>query len=199
MPTIIETADAIASLRTTAQAMIESAQRQAARAADLNPIAWVDWPAALDEARRLDAEAKAGRRRGPLHGVAVSVKDLFAVRGMPTLAGTRAPLPPLGRDEAEAVSRLRAAGALVFAKANMHEIALGATGETRCPRDGEKPAAPQRPAGGACAVCRLARALPAEHRAVTGMAGGALLRLGRHLIRRLRCVGTGFPVAALPP
>src|SRR5690606_34011366 len=107
MPTIIETADAIACQSTTAQAMIESAQRQATRAADLNPIAYVDWPAALDEARRLDAEARAGRLRGVLHGIAVSVKDLFAVRGMPTQAGTRAPLPPLGRDEAEAVARLR--------------------------------------------------------------------------------------------
>jgi aspartyl-tRNA(Asn)/glutamyl-tRNA(Gln) amidotransferase subunit A len=156
MPTIIETADAIACQSTTAQAMIESAQRQAARAADLNPIAYVDWPAALDEARRLDANAKAGRRRGPLHGVPVSVKDLFAVRGMPTQAGTRAPLPPLGRDEAEAVSRLRAAGALVFAKTNMHEIALGATGENRWTGDVKNPFDPERQSGGSSSGAAVA-------------------------------------------
>ena len=156
MPTIIETADAIACQSTTAQAMIESAQRQAARAADLNPIAYVDWPAALDEARRLDADAKAGRRRGPLHGVPVSVKDLFAVRGMPTQAGTRAPLPPLGRDEAEAVSRLRAAGALVFAKTNMHEIALGATGENRWTGDVKNPFDPERQSGGSSSGAAVA-------------------------------------------
>ena len=156
MPTIIEIAESIGCQTTRAQALIESAQRQAARAADLNPIAYVDWPAALDEARRLDAQARAGWRRGPLHGIPVSIKDLFAVRGMPTQAGTRAQLPALGRDEATLVSRLREAGALVFAKTNMHEIALGATGENRWTGDVKNPFDPERQSGGSSSGAAVA-------------------------------------------
>lgn len=156
MPTIIEIAESIGRQTTRAQALIESAQRQAARAADLNPIAYVDWPAALDEARRLDAQARAGGRRGPLHGIPVSIKDLFAVRGMPMQAGTRAPLPALGRDEAALVSRLREAGALVFAKTNMHEIALGATGENRWTGDVKNPFDPERQSGGSSSGAAVA-------------------------------------------
>ena len=156
MPTIIEIAESIGRQTTRAQALIESAQRQAARAADLNPIAYVDWPAALDQARRLDAQARAGWRRGPLHGIPVSIKDLFAVRGMPTQAGTRAQLPALGRDEATLVSRLREAGALVFAKTNMHEIALGATGENRWTGDVKNPFDPARQSGGSSSGAAVA-------------------------------------------
>lgn len=156
MPTLVEIVESIARQAASAQALIESAQRQAMRAADLNPIAYVDWGAALDEARRLDAEARAGRLRGPLHGIPVSVKDLFAVRGMPTQAGTRAPLPPLGRDEAVLVSRLREAGALVFAKTNLHEIALGATGENRWTGDVKNPFDPARQSGGSSSGAAVA-------------------------------------------
>lgn len=156
MPTIIETADAIARRAVAVQALIESAQQQAERASELNPIAYVDWPAAIVEAKRLDAEAAAGRRRGPLHGIPVSVKDLFAVRGMPTRAGTRAPLPPFQREEAELVARLRAAGALVFAKTNMHEIALGATGENRWTGDVKNPFDPARQSGGSSSGAAVA-------------------------------------------
>jgi aspartyl-tRNA(Asn)/glutamyl-tRNA(Gln) amidotransferase subunit A len=156
MPTIIETADAIARRAVAVQALIESAQQQAERASELNPIAYVDWQAAIVEAKRLDAEAAAGRRRGPLHGIPVSVKDLFAVRGMPTRAGTRAPLPPFQREEAELVARLRAAGALVFAKTNMHEIALGATGENRWTGDVKNPFDPARQSGGSSSGAAVA-------------------------------------------
>ncbi len=156
MPTIIETADAIARRAVAVQALIESAQQQAERASELNPIAYVDWQAAIVEAKRLDAEAAAGRRRGPLHGIPVSVKDLFAVRGMPTRAGTRAPLPPFQREEAELVARLRAAGALVFAKTNMHEIAFGATGENRWTGDVKNPFDPARQSGGSSSGAAVA-------------------------------------------
>src|SRR5690606_16378152 len=78
----------------------------------------------------------------------VSIKDLFNVRGMPTRAGTRAPLPELSSTEATLVTRLRDAGAVIFAKTNMHEIALGATGENRWTGDVSNPFDPSRQSGG---------------------------------------------------
>lgn len=147
-PTLRQTVAAIAGGTQRAQALVEQAQQSATRHADLNALAWVDWPAAADEARRLDEDARSGRLRGPLHGIPVSIKDLYAVRGMPTRAGTRAPLPALGSDEAALVTRLRDAGALVFAKTNMHEIALGCTGENEWTGDVCNPFDPARQSGG---------------------------------------------------
>ena len=77
----------------------------------------------------------------------MAIKDLFVVDGMPTAGGTRAKLPPLG-GEATLVARLRQAGALPFAKTNMHEIALGATGENVWTGDVCNPQDPARQAGG---------------------------------------------------
>jgi aspartyl-tRNA(Asn)/glutamyl-tRNA(Gln) amidotransferase subunit A len=148
MKTLIEQANALASGQQTSEALIEAARDAALRATDLNPIAWVDWDAARARAQALDREAAAGRLKGPLHGIPISVKDLFNVDGMPTRAGTRAALPSLGPDEASLVSRLKQAGAVIFAKTNMHEIALGATGENLWTGDVKNPFDPARQAGG---------------------------------------------------
>ncbi|MCL4746453.1 MAG: amidase [Burkholderiaceae bacterium] len=142
------TARRIAAGNESASKLLEQARAAAERAKALNPIAFVDWEAAAERARALDAELAAGTPRGALHGIPISIKDLFNVRGMPTRGGTRAALPDLGRDEAELVTRLRAAGALIFAKTNMHEIALGATGENAWTGDVCNPFDPARQAGG---------------------------------------------------
>jgi len=141
-------AAAIAGGRDSCVAALGRARESADRNAILNAIAWVDWPAAESAAARLDAEIAAGRLAGPLTGVPISIKDLYQVDGMPTHAGTRARLPELGAREASLVSRLRAAGALIFAKANMHEIALGATGENPWTGDVLNPCDHERQAGG---------------------------------------------------
>jgi aspartyl-tRNA(Asn)/glutamyl-tRNA(Gln) amidotransferase subunit A len=148
MTLIAETVAAIAAQSVTAESLIDQARERAQRAADLNPIAHVDWDAALAAARERDAQAKAGARLGPLHGAPISIKDLFNVNGMPTRGGTRAPLPELSANEATLVTRLRDAGAVIFAKTNMHEIALGATGENRWTGDVKNPFDPARQAGG---------------------------------------------------
>ncbi|UCE31185.1 MAG: amidase, partial [Burkholderiales bacterium] len=134
--------------RLSSERLIEQASEQAARHAALNALMWTDWDGALAEARACDRELARGRWRGPLHGIPVSIKDLYNVRGTVMAAGTRAPLPPLLPEEAIAVQRLRAAGAVIFAKTNMHEIALGATGENEWTGDVCNPHAPQRQAGG---------------------------------------------------
>ncbi|RVT89181.1 AtzE family amidohydrolase [Sphingomonas crocodyli] len=97
---------------------------------------------ALAEADAVDAIVAAGRDPGPLAGVPYGVKDLFDVAGLPTTAGAgmRADATPAVAD-AEAVARLKAAGAVLIATLNMDEYAYGfvtvnaAYGTTRNPHD----------------------------------------------------------------
>ena len=158
----------------TAAGLLEAARVAAERHSGLNALAWVDWEAAAEAAHALDVEARAGRPRGPLHGIPVSIKDLFQVHGMPLRAGTRAALPDLGRAEAELVTRLRAAGALVFAKTNLHEIALGATGENRWTGDVCNPRDPARQAGGSSSGAAVAVASGIGLGAVGSDTGGSV-------------------------
>ncbi|MGE0043787.1 MAG: amidase family protein [Vicinamibacterales bacterium] len=84
-------------------------------------------PKALETARALDAELKAGHRRSPLHGIPVVLKDNFDTADMPTTGGSvllEGSLPP---DDAFVVKKLRDAGAIILAKVNMSEFASGST------------------------------------------------------------------------
>jgi len=98
-------------------------------------------PKALDEADALDAERRAGRVRGPLHGIPIVVKDNYASAGMPTTAGSLALAGFETRRDAFTVKKLRDAGAVVIGKTNLHELAYGITsissagGQTRNPYD----------------------------------------------------------------
>ena len=80
---------------------------------------------ALEEARRLDAERKAGKIRGPLHGIPIVLKDNFDTVDMPTTAGSQLLAGSMPPDDAFLVKRLRAAGAIILAKVNLHEFAAG--------------------------------------------------------------------------
>lgn len=81
---------------------------------------------ALAEASRVDADRAAGRWRGPLHGVPVTVKDVIDVGGYATRAGSLAYERRPDRD-APAVGLLRRAGAVIVGKVSTHEFALGVT------------------------------------------------------------------------
>jgi aspartyl-tRNA(Asn)/glutamyl-tRNA(Gln) amidotransferase subunit A len=97
---------------------------------------------ALTEARAVDAVVAAGGDPGPLAGVPYGVKDLFDVAGLSTTAGAamRRDATPASGD-AEAIARMRAAGAVLVATLNMDEFAYGfatvnaAFGTTRNPHD----------------------------------------------------------------
>jgi amidase len=81
-------------------------------------------PDALAQARALDAERKAGRVRGPLHGVPVLIKDnVETADAMPTTAGSLALKDNLTRRDAPVVAELRRAGAIVLGKTNLSEWA----------------------------------------------------------------------------
>jgi aspartyl-tRNA(Asn)/glutamyl-tRNA(Gln) amidotransferase subunit A len=82
---------------------------------------------ALNAARA--AEATVGRSESghPLNGVPIAVKDLFAVKDTPTTAGSRFLNEPAAAD-CSVVARLRAAGAIILGKLNLHEFAYGPEG-----------------------------------------------------------------------
>ena len=82
---------------------------------------------ALLRARQADAELAGGRDRGPLHGIPVAVKDLFATRGVRTTAGSKVYENFVPSIDAAVVERLEAAGAVMLGKLNMHELAYGIT------------------------------------------------------------------------
>lgn len=126
---LISIAAQIRSGATTPIEQVELALDAADRHKHLNALTFLDGIGASEMALQATEDAKAGIFRGPLHGLPVTIKDLFNVEGMPMTASTAAPLPSIRPREAVAVQLLRAAGAIVLGKANMHEIALGITGE----------------------------------------------------------------------
>src|SRR5437764_8675367 len=84
-------------------------------------------PAARAEAEAAGERFRRGAPLSPLDGVPVVVKDCMDVNGLPSTNGTKFLLDPMPSD-APLVARLRAAGAVIFAKANMHEFGIQPTG-----------------------------------------------------------------------
>jgi aspartyl-tRNA(Asn)/glutamyl-tRNA(Gln) amidotransferase subunit A len=103
-------------------------ERCLARIDAIDPMvqAWryVAYDSARMEADLLDREAKAGRFRGPLHGIPVGIKDIIDVVGVTTLANSklRANIAPAAAD-AEIVAALRLAGAVILGKTHTTEFA----------------------------------------------------------------------------
>jgi aspartyl-tRNA(Asn)/glutamyl-tRNA(Gln) amidotransferase subunit A len=84
--------------------------------------------AALAAARAAEGELMAGRAAGPLHGVPYAPKDLYNTQGVRTTGGSKILADFVPAEDATVVSRLRAAGAIVLGKLNMHEFAYGPEG-----------------------------------------------------------------------
>ena len=80
---------------------------------------------ALKQAAAADAELKAGRDRGPLHGIPYGAKDLLATKGIPTTWGAEPYRHRVIDRDATVVARLRDAGAVLVAKLAMVELAGG--------------------------------------------------------------------------
>lgn len=91
---------------------------------------------ALEGARRADAEIRAGKWRGPLHGIPYGAKDLLDVQGVPTTWGVGVRSNAVATSDATVIARLEAAGAVLVAKLSLGELAMGDVwfgGKTRNP------------------------------------------------------------------
>jgi aspartyl-tRNA(Asn)/glutamyl-tRNA(Gln) amidotransferase subunit A len=121
---------------------------------------------ALAQADGLDKEAAAGHFRGPLHGIPIALKDNIDTAGIRTTAGSEVFDDRVPGEDAEVVRRLKAAGAVLLGKTNMHEFANGHTSASTYFRPVRNPWAldriPAGSSGGSAAAL------------ISGMAFGAL-------------------------
>jgi aspartyl-tRNA(Asn)/glutamyl-tRNA(Gln) amidotransferase subunit A len=130
-------------------------------------------PAAQAEAEASRARFRGNAPRGPLDGVPLVVKDCIDIAGLPTSNGMRGPVPAAETD-ATLVARLRAAGAVVFAKTNMHELGIlpfGINPHHGTPRN---PWDPARMPGGSSAGSAVAVATGIAAAAIGTDAGGSI-------------------------
>src|SRR3989441_5758252 len=100
---------------------------QAERLSFLDAIISIDPEAVLEAARLVDVSRRRGRTLGPLAGLPLLVKDNIDTKALPTTAGTPGLLANRPEADAPLLNPLFGAGALLFAKANMHQLAVGVT------------------------------------------------------------------------
>lgn len=91
----------------------------------LNAFITVTGESALRKAREAQREIEQGRWRGPLHGIPVGLKDLIDTAGVRTTAASAVFEHRIPAEDADVVKRLKAAGAIVIGKQNLHEFAYG--------------------------------------------------------------------------
>jgi len=126
--TIREAADAIRDKRVSPVELATAAISRIGRLdSTLRAFITVTADYAMLRARRAETEIAGGRDRGPLHGIPIAVKDLFAMRGVRTTAGSRIFENDIPDFDSTVVERLEAAGAVILGKLNMHELAYGVT------------------------------------------------------------------------
>ena len=96
----------------------------------LNAFITVTADQALEEAKIAEREIKNGKWKGPLHGIPVGVKDFFDTAGIKTTVAFEHFKDRVPSKDAEVVTKLKEAGAIVIGKMNMHELGMGTTSVT---------------------------------------------------------------------
>jgi aspartyl-tRNA(Asn)/glutamyl-tRNA(Gln) amidotransferase subunit A len=94
----------------------------------LNAFITVTGTAALEDARKAEAEIARGEWKGPLHGIPLAAKDLVETAGVKTTAASAVLKDYVPTFDAEVIRRLKLAGAILLGKLNLHEFAYGGSG-----------------------------------------------------------------------
>jgi len=95
---------------------------------ELNTFITVLADQALEQARVAEAEIKAAKWRGPLHGIPVGIKDFYDTAGIKTTAAFDHFKDRVPGNDAVGVAKLKEAGAIIIGKMNMHRLGMGTTG-----------------------------------------------------------------------
>jgi aspartyl-tRNA(Asn)/glutamyl-tRNA(Gln) amidotransferase subunit A len=140
----------------------------------LNAFITVTADIALDQARAAEAHIQQGLWLGPLHGIPIALKDLVDTSNVRTTAGSnlfrnRSPLV-----DAEVVRRLKAAGAVLLGKLNLHEFAYGASSVVSAFGPVRNPRATEYSAGGSSSGSAAAVAAGLCYGAVGTCTGGSI-------------------------
>src|SRR5262245_38968511 len=106
------------------RACLERIERLDAR---LNAFITVTAEEALAQASAAGKELAGGLDRGPLHGIPIGIKDLVDVAGVRTTGASAAFAKRVAERDADVTARLRAGGAVLLGKLNLHELAYGAS------------------------------------------------------------------------
>jgi aspartyl-tRNA(Asn)/glutamyl-tRNA(Gln) amidotransferase subunit A len=147
LPSIADLAAQIRERAVTPRQLVERCLAEIDRGRDGNAFITVMSETALQEADRAGGDIASGRYIGPLHGIPVAVKDLVDIAGVPTTSGSRVP-PRQPTSDAPVVRRLRASGAIIIGKTNLHEFAFGTTSDETAYGPVRNPHDRSRSAGG---------------------------------------------------
>jgi aspartyl-tRNA(Asn)/glutamyl-tRNA(Gln) amidotransferase subunit A len=140
----------------------------------INAFITVTRDAALAQARVLDTEQRAGRLRGPLHGIPIALKDNIDTAGVRTTAASAVFDDRVPAEDAEVARRLAAAGAIVVGKTNLHEFAFGGTSATSYYGPVRNPWALERNPGGSSGGSAAAVATELCYAALGTDTGGSI-------------------------
>lgn len=128
--TIAEASDRIQSGRLSSSALVQAClDRVTALDPKLHAFITLTADQALAEARTADAEIRAGRYRGPLHGVPIAHKDIVCTKGLRTTAHSNQLRDWVPDEDATVYTRLKEAGAIGLGKLSLWEFAYGNPGE----------------------------------------------------------------------
>ena len=125
--------------RITSQALTSAALARAKAKPELNAFITLDEAGAIKAAQAFDAGRTRKAACKPLGGVPIVIKDNIEVAGLPSTAGTAALKGFVPRKDAPVVGKLRAAGAIIIGKTNMHELAFGISGYNPAFKTGPEP------------------------------------------------------------
>lgn len=140
----------------------------------LNAFITVTADTALSQAKEREAELRAGRPRGPLHGIPIALKDLIDTAGVRTTAGSKEWADRIPTKDAEVVRRLKEGGAILLGKLNMDEFAYNYTAETSAYGPSRNPWDRQRSPGGSSGGSAVAVAAGMCFAALGSDTGGSI-------------------------
>jgi aspartyl-tRNA(Asn)/glutamyl-tRNA(Gln) amidotransferase subunit A len=140
----------------------------------LNAFITVTPEQAMAQAREAESEVRRGRWRGPLHGIPIGLKDNIDTAGVRTTLASAVFRDRVPSADAEVVRRLKAAGAVLLGKQNLHEVAFGTTSAVGYFGPVHNPWQPDRIAGGSSGGSAAAVAADLCFGAVGTDAGGSI-------------------------
>ena len=154
----------------------------------LNAFITVTSDLALEHAQRAESEVMAGKWRGPLHGIPIALKDLLDTAGVRTTAASNQFRDRIPTEDAQLVRQLKAAGAVIVGKLNLHEFAFGMSGIVSAFGPAKNPWNPERITGGSSSGSAAAVA--------TGM---CVASLGTDTAGSIRCPSALCGIVGLRP